>query len=92
MSVNTLAARLQYQGGDQIGRINKQKLASLRAALKNSYQTHMIKTPLKTVWPALINSNPAGLKSDYDRKYISVEHNSFLEPGDVFEDLTANTF
>ena len=46
MSVNSLASRLQYLGGNQLERINKQKLNSLRSALKNSYQTHMIKTPL----------------------------------------------
>lgn len=91
MSIKTLAARLQYQGGDQLGRINQQKLNSLRAALKNSYQTHMIKTFLHAAWPALINNNPAGVKADYDKKYISVEYDAQLESGDVFEDLTDNT-
>lgn len=91
MSVKTLAARLQYLGGDQLSRINQNKLNSFRWALRNSYQTHMIKTPLKGVWPALITNNPSGLKPDYDRKYVSVEYNAFLEPGDVFEDLTTNT-
>ena len=92
MSVNTLAARLQFLGGnDQNERIKKQKLRSFQSALKNSYQTHKIKTPIKTVWPALINHNVAGLKSDYDKKIISVEFAAGLEPGDVFEDLTDNT-
>ena len=50
MSVNTLAARLQFLGGnDQNERIKKQKLRSFQSALKNSYQTHKIKTPIKTV-------------------------------------------
>jgi hypothetical protein len=44
--MKTLAARLQYNGGDRLGRINKQKLNSFRAALKDDYQSRMIKTPL----------------------------------------------
>lgn len=46
MSVKTLAARLEYMGGNQLDRINKQKLNSLRAALKNDYHSRLIKTPL----------------------------------------------
>ena len=46
LSLKTLAARLQYQGGDRLGRINKQKLESLRAALQNDYNSRLIKTPL----------------------------------------------
>lgn len=91
MSVNTLASRLQFLGGDQIARMNRQKLASLRSALKNSYQTHMIKTPLHSAWPALINSSVPGLKSDYDKKYVSVEYAAGLEPGDVFQCLDDGT-
>ena len=49
----------------------------------------MIKTPLHSVWPALINED--NLKPDYDRKIVSVEYNSFLEPGDVFECLDDGT-
>lgn len=90
MSMKTLAARLQYAGGDQIGRINKQKLNSLKAALKNDYNTRMIKTPYRGAWPCLINSD--NLKPDYDKKYISVEFDSGLESGDVFEVLEDKTY
>lgn len=48
VSLTTLAARLQYQGGNALGRINQQKLNSLRAALKNDYNSRLIKTPLHT--------------------------------------------
>lgn len=89
MSLKTLAARLQYQGGDRLGRINKQKLESLRAALQNDYNSRLIKTPLHAAWPALINLN--NLKSDYDKKYISVEYDAGLEAGDVFECLDDGT-
>jgi hypothetical protein len=45
MSLKTLSARLQYNGGDRLGRINLQKLRSLRAALGDDYQSRLIKTP-----------------------------------------------
>ena len=89
MSIKTLAARVQYAGGDQIGRMNKQKLKSLQWALKNDYNTRMIKTPNKAAVPCLINAG--NLKSDYDKKYISVEFSSGLEAGDTFEILDDGT-
>lgn len=49
MSMKTLAARLEYNGGNKLGRINKQKLRSLQAALKDDYQSRMIKTPKHAV-------------------------------------------
>ena len=66
-----------------------QKYRSFRAALKNDYQTRIIKTPKQAAWPALINSN--NIKSDYDKKYISVDFDSELEQGDVFEILDDHT-
>lgn len=89
MSMETLMNRVQYMGGNSLGRINQQKLNSLRAALANDYNSRKIKTPDKTAWQALINTN--NLKSDYDKKYISVEFDAGLEPGDVFEILDDNT-
>lgn len=89
MSVKTLAARIQYLGGDQLNRIDKQKLRSLQAVLKNSYQTRYIKTDKHAAWPCLINKN--SLKSDYDKEYISIEYASGLEAGDTFECLDDST-
>lgn len=91
MSLRTLSARLQYHGGDKLGRINKTKLRGLQAALKDDYQSRMIKTPLHEAWPCLINHNVAGLKSDYDKKILSVEFEAGLESGDVFECLDDGT-
>lgn len=91
MSLKTLSARLQYDGGNALGRINKQKLRSLQAALKNDYQSRLIKTPLHAAWPCLINHSTSGLKSDYDKKVLSVEYESELQPGDVFECLDDGT-
>lgn len=87
MSFSTLAARLQYNGGNQLDRIKKNKLRSLQAALKNSYQSHMVRTPLGAAWPCLINNNTSGLKSDYDKKIISIEYAAEVGPGDVVECL-----
>lgn len=89
MSIKTLAARLEHQGGDHLGRINQQKLRSLQAALKNDYNSRLIKTPLHAAWPALINTN--NLKPDYDKKILSVEYAAELEAGDVFEVLDDHT-
>lgn len=91
MSLRTLSARLQYNGGDKLGRINLQKLRSLQAALKDDYQSRLIRTPKHMVWPCLINDDVAGLKPDYDKKIISVEYDAELEPGDVFECLDDGT-
>ena len=85
MSIKTLAARTQYLGGNQLDRINKQKLRSFQVALKNDYQTRYIKTNNHAAWPCLINKN--SLKSDYDKEYISVEYAAGLEAGDTFECL-----
>lgn len=85
MSRRTLATRLQYYGGDQLSRINIQKLRSLQAALLNDYNSRQIKTPAGLITRALINTN--NLKPDYDKEYISVEFNSGLQAGDVFEVL-----
>lgn len=87
MSISTLAARLEYAGGDQLSRINKQKLRSFQAALKNSYNSHTVKTPNKGLWYCLLNSNPSGMKSDYDKKILSIEFDAGLEAGDVVEML-----
>lgn len=91
MSKSSLAARIQALGGNQLGRINKQKLKSLKWALKNDYNSRMIKTPKHATWPALITTASGGLKADYDKKYVSVEFDAGLESGDVFEILEDKT-
>lgn len=82
-----MSARIDYLGGDQLSRINKQKLQSLRAALKNDYNSRLIKTDKHSAVPCIIKNNAYGLKADYDRKYISVEFSAGLEAGDVFQCL-----
>ena len=58
---------------------------TISKALQNDYNSRMIKTPLHSAWPALINTN--NLKPDYDKKIVSVEFDAGLEAGDVFECL-----
>lgn len=89
MSLKTLAARIEYLGGDQLGRINSQKLRSFQEALKNDYNTRYIKTKYHDCWPCLINID--NLKPDYDKKIISVEKESQLKAGDTFECLDDGT-
>lgn len=86
---NSLAARLQYAGGDQAGRIKKNKLRSFQAALKNSYNSRRIKVPNGSCYLALMNID--NTKTDYDKKYLSVEFSSGLEAGDTFECLDDGT-
>lgn len=89
MSLQTLAARMEYNGGNQLGRINRQKLKSLQAALKNDYNSRPIKTENHGLWRGLINAN--NLKPDYDKKLLSIEFDAGLEAGDVFTCLDDNT-
>lgn len=89
MSLNSLKARMQYLGGDSLGRIKKNKLRAFKKALKDDYNARLIQTPLgEAVW-CLINNNL--LKPDYDRKIISVEKESRLEAGDTFRCLDDNS-
>lgn len=90
MSIQTLGARLQWLGGDNMGRINQSKYMSFQAALKNDYNKRMIKFNTQS-WPCLINSISGGLKADYDKKYISVDFKSGLKAGETFELLDSGT-
>lgn len=88
---NSLAARLQNRGGSQLDRLKAGKLWSFRCALKNSYNSKRIKVPNGSCWRALMNIESGGLKSDYDKKTVSVEFDSGLDSGDVFECIDDGT-
>ena len=83
MSMKSLATRIQYLGGDSLGRINRQKLQSMRAALENDYNSRMAIIKGRGGWRCLINNYL--LKPDYDRKVLSIVYDAHLEPGDTFE-------
>lgn len=44
MSLETMASRMLYNGGNRLQRLNHQKLNSLKIALKNDYQSRPIET------------------------------------------------
>ena len=89
MSLQTLKTRVNYLGGDNLNRIKYQKLRSFYAALKNDYNSRTILTPLGEEFQALINDD--NTKSDYDKRYVSVDFAAELNPGDVFECIDDNT-
>lgn len=82
--LDNLNARLKYQGGNQQGRMNSDKLRGLKKALLYSYQACTIIMPLREgetegrEFRALIN--PDKTKNDYDQKIISIP----------FEDICLN--
>ena len=89
MSLETLKMRINYMGGDSLGRIKQQKLNSFYAALKKDYNSRPILTPLGEEFQALINDD--NTKPDYDKRFVSVDFDAQLNPGDVFECTDDNT-
>jgi hypothetical protein len=90
MSLETLKTRVNYLGGDSLNRIKQQKLKSFYAALKNDYNSRLIFTPLGEKFQVLINDD--NTKSDYDKRYISIDYAAQLNPGDVIQCLDDNTY
>lgn len=76
-------------GGNNQGRMIKQKYRSFKAALKNDYNARLVATERgEAVW-CIINNNL--LKPDYDRKIVSIDKNALLQPGDTFRCLDDDT-
>jgi hypothetical protein len=78
MSLENMKLRLQYQGGNQQERMNKDKLKSLKKALIYSYQAATAKLTDGREFRCLINRNKLSL--DLDDKIISIP----------FEDICLN--
>ena len=89
MSLKTLKTRIDYMGGNSLNRIKRQKLNSFHAALKEDYNSRPILTSLGEEYQALINDD--NTKSDYDKRYISIDFSAGLNPGDVFKCLDDDT-
>ena len=76
--------RLNYRGGDADGRMNKDKLNSLKKAMSYSYQSHNINfldennnIDFQRTYRCLIN--PDKLKEDYNNMILSIPYeNIFL--------------
>lgn len=62
--------RLDYRGGNRQGRIIKDKLRSLKAAMRSSYQSETIELEDGRRFMCLIN--PDKLKNEFDNKIISI--------------------
>ena len=71
--LENLKTRLNYVGGgNQQGRMNRDKVASLRKALLYSYQAATITLSDNREFRCLIN--PDKLRNDYDDKIISIPY------------------
>lgn len=88
----TLKKRLMYQGGNQQGRMQRDKLTSLKRALLYSYQaeTAVVTTQLQDriieqEFRCLINDDK--LKGDYDNKILSIPYQDIcLNKKEIFKD------
>lgn len=83
MSLENMKLRLQYHGGNQQERMNKDKLKSLKRALMYSYQAATAKLIDGREFKCLINRNKLSL--DLDDKIISIPFDAEMKEGDVFE-------
>lgn len=106
--LDNLKLRLSYQGGNQQGRMNLDKLRSLKKALLYSYQSATIELADGRQFRALIN--PDKLKPDYDNKILSIpfkdiclnkkrlgktsagEEKVGINSGDIFKWVDDNTY
>jgi len=89
--LENLRTRLNFLGAKPIDRMNKMKEYSLKAALKDSYQS----VTIQRVWDdkefqCLIN--PDQLKPDYDNKVVSILSSSGFKPGDTFHWISNDTY
>ena len=92
-NLEMLNQRLNYQGGNQEGRMIKDKYKSFLSSLGNSYQTADIKSLNRECAPihkALIN--PDKTKMDYDNKILSVDYKYNYKTGDIFHWVNTDTY
>ena len=87
--LSNLRTRVNYLGENRDARLNTEKLKSLQAALKDSYQGEWI-TLRGNPYRCLINQQK--LTTNYDEKMISIEFNSGIREGDVFYWDRTNSF
>lgn len=82
-SLDTLNQRLVYQGGNQEGRFQKDKLTGLKRALLYSYQAQTISFEYEGQeyqFRCLINTDKT--KGDYDNKVLSIPYEDIRLNGD----------
>ena len=90
-NLEMMRKRLEYEGGNQEGRMIKDKYNTFKKALSYSYQAASVcKLGEESVRKALIN--PDKNKQDYDDKILSIDHAFGYNPGDVFLWVGTNTY
>lgn len=90
-NLEMMRKRLRYEGGDQEGRMIKDKYNTFKKALKYSYQSaDVCKQGEEVVRKALIN--PDKNKQDYDDKILSIDYAYGYKPGDIFSWIGTNTY
>lgn len=83
--------RLEYEGGNQEGRMIKGKYKTLQKALYYSYQGEDIKKlNEEKIYRALIN--PDKNSESYDDKIISIDFAANLTSGDIIEWINTKTY
>ena len=90
-NLDLMKKRLEYEGGNQEGRMIKSKYKTLQKALYYSYQAEDIKKINEDIeYRALINPDKNG--EDYDDKIISIDYKAKLQPGDIIQWINTNTY
>lgn len=79
--LDEMRTRIEYLGTTRDDRFNTEKLKSLQASLKDSYQGEWI-TLNDNVYRCLINQQK--LTTNFDEKMISIEFSAGMREGDVF--------
>lgn len=90
-NLEMMQKRLNYEGGNQEGRMIKDKYNTFKKALSYSYQAASVcKLGEESVRKALIN--PDKNKQDYDDKILSIDYAFGYNPGDIFLWVGTNTY
>lgn len=90
-NLEMLRKRLKYEGGNQEGRMIKDKYNTFKKALLYSYQAaDVCKLGETETRKALIN--PDKNKQDYDDKILSIDYAYGYKPGDIFAWGGTNTY
>lgn len=93
LGLDNLKTRLNYHGGTQEHRMQRDKLNTFHKSLLYSYQAADILFPYEgrpKRWRCLIN--PDKTKQNYDDKILSIDFDANIQPGDVFYWENTNTY
>lgn len=87
--LDNMFKRINYYGGkNQVDRINKDKLKSLKKAICTAYQSATVITPEEKEFRCLINPNK--INNDYDIKILSIPYSDYCLSGDELVEEPTN--